>query len=242
MRLIFSMLAILLMAALSGHAENLVKNGGFDDEVFQYWKKEVWRGDHGSLEIVGERVKNGARALKIEDTVAENDLRYEQMVQVEPDTFYLLSGWIASENIEPATAKYGAIIGLDGGLTGKVYAGNLKGTHDWTFASLYFKTSSAHKTVIVQVRLGMFFSTVTGTAYFDDIALEKVSKPQAEFFTLAEPDNPDKKTEVNQVAPAPQLPDIIKNIPPFVWLLLIGFLLMALNIFFTLQREKKKKE
>ncbi len=239
---------IAFMAAGHAYCENLVRNGGFDEELFAFWKTDAWQTDHGTLTIVTEKAKNGGKSLKITDTVKANDIRYEQKIEVKPDTFYRLSGWISTKDVKPMDAKYGAIIGLESGLSGIVYAGNLKGTYDWSYAELFFKTSPLHDSVVVQARLGMFFSTVTGTAFFDDISLEEVDAPSGDYYALDSPGGEsgnvlaksEAKTEIVREPEKQNPPSVPFTVPPFVWLLLIGFMMMGLNIFFTLQREKKQ--
>jgi hypothetical protein len=232
-----------LVFIVSGFGLNFIKDGNFDDQVKGFWKRESWH-DSGNTDITIEKVKSGKYALKISTASDENDIAYEQAVVVKPKTFYKLSGWIATRDLKvnATQADWGAVIGVDQGLNGKVFAGNLRGSMDWQYAELYFKTSPKQKSVTVQARIGMFFSTVMGTAFFDDIQLVETSQPLGNYFTLRTPEDDAEGASTTAVKQIPPQANVVITVPPLVWLIILGSAMIGLNILFTLRRDKKNRE
>ena len=90
---------------------------------------------------------------------------WQQAVTVQPNTNYLLSGWIKTEN-----AVAGAHLTVDGTgvVTPPVFA-----TNDWTYGSMLFNSGDRSQ-IFIQTRLG-YIAAWRGTAWFDGIQLRPLS-------------------------------------------------------------------
>jgi hypothetical protein len=238
-------LTILLFPAFRVKAadNNLIVNSNFEDRQLTGWVEEFWN-KGGSIESTDQKVHNGKYAVKIYSGTIENDIRLTQEVHVEPDSYYMLSGWIETENVQKG--KIGANICI---MTEMDFAGNVAGTKDWGYYELTFKTGKRHNLIKIGVRLGMYYNTVKGTAYFDDIRLEKLDNTPKYYTILAEPgktgqqdkpvkDNGAKKNQTEKIKKRdPVFADI--NMALILLLISIGLIPIIINVLLTIRREKK---
>lgn len=112
---------------------------------------------------------------------SSNDAQWIQSVSLQPNSGYRLRGWVKTEGVGPATENsVGANLSLSG--TWDRSAG-IKGTQDWTEERLLFWTGQ-NSAFTVAARLGFYNSEATGTAYFDDLHLERVPTPESRHFIL----------------------------------------------------------
>ncbi|HEY8463730.1 MAG TPA: glycosyltransferase family 39 protein, partial [Bacillota bacterium] len=86
---------------------------------------------------------------------------------------YRFSGWVATEGIPEN--RFGACLCVMGGF---VHSQEVKGSSNWQPVELVFRTQPNQTEVVIGVRLGFYGSTSYGTAYFDDLTLEKVTDPK----------------------------------------------------------------
>lgn len=178
---LFCLTGLLLGSAIPGYAENLIRNAGFEnfssDKIVADWMVDFWN-SNSSIGVTDQKVRSGKYAAII-DSAKENDVRLIQRIMVEPETVYRFTGWVATEGI-PA-GKFGANLSVLGGL---VRSASISGTNEWQLMEFIFKTLPNQTTVTIGVRLGFYGSTTSGIAYFDDLALEKVTDPQVAFTQL----------------------------------------------------------
>ena len=154
---------------------NLIVNPGFEEGIYAPgnnpigWSTDAWRGTSTFTWDSGV-AHSGTKSVKITSTVP-NDARWVQTVSVVPNSNYILSGWIKTENVGHSPPGELLDIGANLSLYGTwEHSADLKGTNDWTYVSFEFN-SGDNTEVTVACRLGYWSSTNTGTAWFDDIAL-----------------------------------------------------------------------
>ncbi|MBN2536618.1 MAG: carbohydrate binding domain-containing protein [Spirochaetales bacterium] len=238
------LLLVLIFFAFSSRIEsednNLLVNGDFEYRELTGWEKEVWN-EGGVIESTDQKVYNGKYALKIYSGTVENDVRLIQEVPVEPDSYYRLSGWIASENVE--RGKVGANICI---MTGFDYTGDVAGTEDWKYYEFRFKTGKNQKVIKIGVRLGMYYNIVKGTAYFDDIRLEKLNFTPRYAVILGESNetvikNEQQKKDSSKRNQVKKIDPVLSQIdlPLILLLISIGLVPVIINAFLTIRREKK---
>lgn len=111
---------------------------------------------------------NGSRAISIESP-SSNDAHWQQTLQVTPRQYYTLRGYVKGENIvSTQDGNIGANICLVGTW---FYAGDrLFGTFDWQEVLLRFQAPASGE-ITIGCRLGFWYNTAVGKAYFDDISL-----------------------------------------------------------------------
>lgn len=153
---------------------NLLVDGSFETEAGGRWLVVSWRQNREAAVVQGEEVKEGEKAVVIRSADAD-DARYLQQVAVKPNTRYLLCGWVRTKGVEVVEkgGRHGANLSLDGGYEA---TDSLVGTRDWTYVTLIFD-SGKRSEVTVCARLGFYFSTAKGTAWFDDLVLLELDPP-----------------------------------------------------------------
>jgi putative membrane-bound dehydrogenase-like protein len=131
------------------------------------WRPMGWggRADFG----LAERGHTGVRALRITSATGA-DASWSQVVAVEPDATYRLSGWIRTERVEPLGAAQGALFNVHELQSPKIVrTPALAGTHDWTRVEVTFD-SGRHDHLTINALFGGW-GPARGAAEFDDVEL-----------------------------------------------------------------------
>ncbi len=151
---------------------NRVQNGSFEKahgNKPKGWKVEAWKAEEAicAYSVTSNVRRLGKYSARIEhDGLA--DSRFVQEVEVEPDTFYKLSGWIKVDSV--AKDGRGAYLEIQGtGLKTEV----LSGTTGWQKVEVTGKTNSDQETVKILCRLGDYGVPNSGVAYFDGVEFKK---------------------------------------------------------------------
>src|SRR5688572_1690776 len=153
-------------------APNLMPNASFEDagrEGPRGWRRERWNG-RGTLGYA-ETGRTGSRSVQISSTEGA-DWGWAATAPIEPFARYRLSGWIKTENVRAAGGGRGALLNLHG-LQG-IATRALTGDNDWTRVDVEFDAEDA-SSVQVNCLFGGW-GMATGTAWFDDVQLEQISK------------------------------------------------------------------
>ena len=172
--LLVLLLALLLPALPLAAGDNLLGNGGFEEDEIGHlamWSMDAYVHTAAAVRFFAttQARRSGSRALAIAN-LEPNDSRAVQWVKVRPDTLYRLTCWVLAQGIE--TEAVGANISVLG-ITGM--AGNLTDTGgQWVPVELYGRTAPGQQSLGVLMRLGFYGSLATGLALFDDARLEEV--------------------------------------------------------------------
>jgi hypothetical protein len=157
----------------------IVANGGFEQGAGGplAWETDAWIRDRSVFRWEPDHPGCNGKCVSITNPV-ENDARWIQKIRVIPGEKYTLSGRIKGDNIQ------GNAVGANLYVTVSDFyhtdSMGSTGTFDWKTVSLSFTGPSSGE-VVIGCRLGFYASTVTGTAYFDDILVEAAStSPRAE--------------------------------------------------------------
>lgn len=152
-------------------------NAGFEKasgDLPAGWSKEefIWPLEETNPNTYTHAIVPGGRtgnALQISSPTGA-DVGIYKTVTVKPNTDYLLTGWIKTEDVENVGGGYGAVIDI---LTfGRTRT--IRGTSDWTWVEKRINTGS--KTEIrIQCHLGRW-GQYKGTAWFDDLRLVELGK------------------------------------------------------------------
>ena len=112
--------------------------------------------------------EEGSYRIKSDKT---NDAMFFVTMEVIPDTAYKVSCMVKTENVVPThnNTGGGAQISIEGTSERSNF---VTGTQDWTELTLYFNSKN-RTTVNIGFRLGGYDDTCTGTAWFDNIKVEK---------------------------------------------------------------------
>jgi putative membrane-bound dehydrogenase-like protein len=107
----------------------------------------------------------GPGALRIQSD-RPSDCGVATVVPVQKATRYRLSGWIRTADVKPQRGSDGAMLNVHGGARTR----GVQGTSDWTQVAVEF--DSGDQTELVVHCLFGGYGGATGTAWFDDVALE----------------------------------------------------------------------
>jgi len=158
-------------------ATSLLKNGGFESSTLPWpftqkptnWSYQAWVPERSSFELVSG-ARTGSDCLRISSSAA-NDARLYQKVTAQPNTRYVLAGWIRTQNVVRAEeGRIGATLSASSSVGSVTVNSDLLGTNDWTYVADEI-LSGPDGVIEVSARLGGTSSTVTGRAYFDDMVL-----------------------------------------------------------------------
>ena len=139
------------------------------------WEISVYGEDYEAV------CEDGALRLTLEEG---DDLRLTHLVQVSPESRYILSALIRTRNVEEGR---GATLSIDNYSLDKscVYSESLYGDNDWTPVFLYFETQAGQTQVNLALRLGGYSENSTGTAWFREVRLEQGSGAEGEYQPLS---------------------------------------------------------
>ena len=128
---------------------------------------------HKAASVVEGVAPEGKRSLLLA-TETENDIHFTQELTVQPQTDYVLSEWVKTEDVQivQAGGQVGANLSL---LESAERSNSLTGTNDWTYLTLKFN-SQDRTTIRAGARLGHHGSTCTGKAWFDDLCFIHVPR------------------------------------------------------------------
>ena len=162
-------LLVLLFLAAGWPAQALaagpeLKNGSLAGEgIPESWSVLAYVAE--SSEVSAD---NGVVTISANDY---NDVRLTQLVEVEPNTVYTLSGDLSAYQI---AGGRGASLSIDNfSVDGAyIYSDGILGSSDWQRVSLSFRTGEDQKIVNVALRLGGYSELSRGSARFRDIRLE----------------------------------------------------------------------
>ena len=178
----FSLVVLLSMAAVGARMRHapaapaqtaqgpaLVTNGSFeemDGAVPRGWKSASFQ--RGAQFSVGTVAHTGTKSAQISSATGA-DAAWTTVVRVRPYSKYRLTGWIRTERVE-GNGK-GALLNIHG--IEALQTTPVRGTQEWTKVELTIDTAG-NDALQVNCLLGGWGKT-TGTAWFDDIALELLS-------------------------------------------------------------------
>ncbi len=118
--------------------------------------------------MVEDIVRTGRKALRIRANLNDS-IALMQTVKVSPNRWYLLSGWIKTQNLKFWERDHqGAHLYVWG--HHRHQSQSVPANADWTYFAVIFD-SGRRQSVDVAARLGAFAGTMTGTAWFDDLCL-----------------------------------------------------------------------
>lgn len=135
-----------------------------------------------SYENEYEAYGDGAGVITLHSDVAD-DLRLCKQVTLEEGTRYVLTGYIATEDVAEGR---GASLSIDNYSLDKscVYTQGLAGDNDFTEINLYFETKPGQTQVILALRLGGYSEASRGTARFRDISLRSGTAEEGKYQLL----------------------------------------------------------
>lgn len=156
-------------------ARNLLANPGFETLTRPSRQPVAWTPDvfvPGATMVADRsRPHSGHTSARI-TAPTPNDARWIQAVPVQRDTRYLLSGWIRTSRVAHSTQSEDA--GASLGVMGRWdRTPAVLGTKGWTHVSLTVD-SGDDTSLLIAARLGFWSGTTTGTAWFDDLSLQRV--------------------------------------------------------------------
>jgi hypothetical protein len=180
----FLLASLFLTAIVHGNAfGNLVTNPGFEEGIGSPW----WNNGEAGY-YCDNASHSGSRSLKMQVSDPGKRALVGQSVSVIPGESYDIGVWIKAENVTSNAADHGAQIiiewsGPSGWLGGEWKAKKIKGTvEDWLYSGamgVKIPEEATSANVYLQMTSG-----ATGTAWFDDVVMERTPKALMETFVL----------------------------------------------------------
>ncbi len=150
---------------------NLLVDGSFETGAFRRdWFVNTFRGNEAAASFEDRFAHDGETCLRLETLDVGDDCRVLRTVAVKPHTLYHLSGWVKTLGIKSWEGSCGANLSIVGGWESST---SLLSDHDWTYLEMYFDSGDRLQ-VDICCRLGFYYSTAVGTAWFDDIRLVQI--------------------------------------------------------------------
>lgn len=180
--------SVLPVVNYSNGFEILDLKSGLDWQIYNY-RSEHESSDVTEISLV-EGKEGSGKCLKIHSK-SLNDARIHKEFKVSPSSFYKITLSIKTENVNE---------GAGANLSGYNMSGTaLKttGTTDWTTRSIFLETGEDQKVIDLSLGLGGYGSESSGTAYFDNLSIVKVSASEVGEGTVTlklTPSGSDKKT------------------------------------------------
>ena len=145
----------------------------FEEFKLNHWEIATWRSRPQQVSASTDVFHEGSSALRIQATEDADDVSVYQAVAVIPNSKYRLTGWIKTEDLKVDSNESGTTGAILNIFDRDDSSESILGTSDWKQVTLEFNTSE--QTVLnIGCRLGHHGSSCTGTAWFDDLTLEKV--------------------------------------------------------------------
>ena len=131
----------------------------------------------------GYRIVSADGAFGFE-TRGADDCRLCRTVDVEPETRYVLTADVRTENVRDGQ---GATLSIDNfSIDGSyIYSEALFGTNDWTPVVLAFRTAESQEAVTLALRLGGYSAESDGAVWFKNVRLEQNDNAPVAFQNLA---------------------------------------------------------
>ncbi len=145
----------------------------FEGSQLSHWEISTWKNRPSQVSVSSDVFHEGSGALRIQVTEDADDVSVYQAVAVIPNSKYRLTGWIRTEGVmvDPnESGTTGAILNI---FDREDSSESILGTSDWKQVTLEFH-SGDQNVLNIGCRLGHHGRSCTGTAWFDDLKLEKV--------------------------------------------------------------------
>ena len=150
--------------------ENVFVNPSFETESAdgpEGWRTRIYGGQRDTGFSISTDVKHsGRQSLKIQADRGADAGWYTE-VAVNPHSDYRLSAWIKTKGVKGAMGALMNVHGMQGALTKAISKDS-----DWTYVETEFN-SGGRQSVVVNCLFGGWGRS-TGTAYFDDVALQEI--------------------------------------------------------------------
>lgn len=186
--LIFLLILCTVLQSTAVADGSLLSNADFSaPELPDGWDTVAYEAENYSV-----YTQNGALVIA---SAAENDVRFCQMIKVEPNTVYRLSAEISADGVH---GGHGVCLSVDNYSLDGSYAVSTgrTGSFDWTRETLIVRTGAKQSYINFALRLGSYSETSAGTARFRAAELVQTNDPEdvAAAVTLEEPAQPAVKT------------------------------------------------
>jgi hypothetical protein len=169
--------AVTSLIPLTGYAqekpsgkENLFTNASFS-EGMQGWNLKVK--PDSSAAVDNAELREGKPTLRISNPKGA-DTHVTQKITVKPGTRYKATAYIKTKDVVPDKrgSKAGASISISGGYQTSEY---IQKSKPWAKVELEFESGNLTE-IVIGPRLGQYYNTVAGTAWFTDLEVVEVGR------------------------------------------------------------------
>ncbi len=145
-----------------------------DGDVPRGWSVDSYEGNYDTV------LENGVFGVIVR---FPDDCRLIRTVSVEPETRYVFSAQVRTEDV---TGGQGATLSIDNyPIDGSyLYSDGLFGTNDWTTLTLAFRTAKEQESVVLALRLGGYSNVSSGRVWFKNVRFEASDNAPVAFQNL----------------------------------------------------------
>lgn len=159
---------------------NLVKNGDFSkvsaNGQAHHWQPAGRNGSRGTWKIVRDRFVTSGRSLKLECFGKGDGISMKQSLpELRPNTEYVVSFHIRTENLQPAAKSGGALISIWDERNNYLPKNPYLGTMPWQKRQFVFRTGN-NTNKKTGSYLALILREATGTAWFDDVRVRPATE------------------------------------------------------------------
>lgn len=173
------LLALFMLGALGAHAQNLVKNGGFDHDITGWTVVPFPNGVTWSPQDARGATNSGS--LRETCCSGSSFSRAYQMIDITPGATYTISGYIRDETTLPGPAAVVFVNWLDG--LGRTISGIHTGFDSIGKSAWHKGTATGTappEATRMELNMNLYFRDAsTGFALFDDLAVTMIEAPTA---------------------------------------------------------------
>ena len=192
---LYFFLAFLIPWTVGAAAGNLVENSGFEAGIGSPWSSNS--PTHCSSD--SETFHDGSRSLRVSVTGTTGKVWMAQSFQVTPGESYNVGAWVKTEDVHGTGAKIFIEWSSSSAWLGGEYGFKaMNGTQDWQYTGLTVTMPEDATTATVFVSM---WEGSTGTAWFDDVMVERQAKPVLQTSLL----RPNYRGKLLPDAPSPEI-------------------------------------
>ncbi len=173
--ILLALMMLVCLPACAEEGENLIVNGDFSEITSsglpEGWQQGMWYTDTGVSHLTVEEDGLDGNCVSVYNADA-NDARFEQTIDVEPDTLYRFSCMVRAEDC--GSDGYGATISFKDNFS---YSEALYDTQgDWLEVVCYGRTGEDQTELTLFLRVGGYGMLNSGRAWFDDVEAVRVDE------------------------------------------------------------------
>jgi len=158
-----------------------LNNGGFEDEMMNGcfdWFNFKGKGYRTSIDEIVKHSGMRSTAVSFDGTYNVGGFLLRQIIPVESGKRYNILGYVKTESITTSNGVYIDVRGYKCNVMLRSRSEEVTGSDDWRKLQVHFQVPERCETIMVSIRRdksNKLDNKISGTAWFDDIAMEELN-------------------------------------------------------------------